>query len=122
MPRDLFLKQFDDESPLTLTRSPESQASTSTGLDDQNNSTLNRNNLSLANAQLRSKGTNISIRNDLHPYVQTLSLADVDSCVAMENAAFPEQERCSREKVSHVIDLVYSPVRLQNPIGGNMEY
>lgn len=54
---------------------------------------------SLTPAQLRNKGANISARNDLHPYVQTLSLADVDSCVALENAAFPEKERCSREKV-----------------------
>ena len=37
--------------------------------------------------------------NDLNPYVQTLSLADLESCVALENAAFPEEERCSREKV-----------------------
>lgn len=42
----------------------------------------------------------IRTKNDLHPYVQTLSLADLESCVALENAAFPEEERCSREKVS----------------------
>lgn len=104
MPRDLFFKQSDEESPLTLTRSPESQASNSmaTGQDDPNDSALRRNELGLANPQLRSKGANISVRNDLHPYVQTLSLADVESCVALENATFPELERCSREKVSHL--------------------
>lgn len=48
------------------------------------------------NAQERE----IRTKNDLHPYVQTLSLADLESCVALENAAFPEEERCSREKVS----------------------
>lgn len=42
----------------------------------------------------------IRTKNDLHPYAQTLSLADLESCVALENAAFPEEERCSREKVS----------------------
>lgn len=47
------------------------------------------------NAQERE----IRTKNDLHPYVQTLSLADLESCVALENAAFPEEERCSREKV-----------------------
>lgn len=47
------------------------------------------------NAQERE----IRTKNDLHPYVQTLSLADLDSCVALENAAFSEEERCSREKV-----------------------
>ena len=106
MPPDLFFKQSDEEHPLTLTRSPESQASNSTGLGDQNDSALSRNDLSLANAQLRSKGANIIVRNDLHPYVQSLSLADVDSCVALENTAFPEQERCSREKVSHVTSIL----------------
>lgn len=38
-------------------------------------------------------------RNDLHPYVTNLSLSDVESCVRLEEAAFPENERCSREKV-----------------------
>ena len=38
-------------------------------------------------------------KGNLHPYVQTLTVADVESCVALENAAFPEHERCSREKV-----------------------
>ena len=37
--------------------------------------------------------------NDLHPYVQTLSISNVEDCVALENAVFPEHERCSREKV-----------------------
>ena len=35
----------------------------------------------------------------LHPHVQILSIADLEACVALENAAFPEAERCSREKV-----------------------
>ena len=35
----------------------------------------------------------------LHPHVQTLSIDDLEACVALENAAFPENERCSREKV-----------------------
>lgn len=38
-------------------------------------------------------------REELHPYVSTLSLADVESCVRLEEASFPEHERCSREKV-----------------------
>lgn len=32
-------------------------------------------------------------------YVQALTLLDVESCVALEDSAFPPQERCSREKV-----------------------
>lgn len=41
-----------------------------------------------------------SKRDDLHPYTQTLTLNDVESCVILEEAAFPPQERATREKVS----------------------
>lgn len=37
----------------------------------------------------------------LHPVTSVLSVNSVDDCVALENEAFPENERCSREKVSH---------------------
>jgi hypothetical protein len=47
-----------------------------------------------AQAQKNSK------RDDLHPYTQTLTLRDVESCVILEEAAFPPQERATREKVS----------------------
>jgi len=37
--------------------------------------------------------------SNLHPYMRPLTISDLDSCVALENAAFPvEQERCTREK------------------------
>lgn len=35
---------------------------------------------------------------ELHPFVQVLTESNVDDCVNVESA-FPEQERCSREKV-----------------------
>lgn len=35
----------------------------------------------------------------LHPYGQVLTVLDVDSCVALEEAAFEEGHRASREKV-----------------------
>ncbi|KAJ5646068.1 hypothetical protein N7490_002440 [Penicillium lividum] len=35
--------------------------------------------------------------DELHPFVQLLSTSNVDDCLAVENA-FPEQERCSRDK------------------------
>ena len=41
-------------------------------------------------------------RDYLHPYTQTLTLNDVESCVRLEDVAFPPNERCSREKVSAV--------------------
>ncbi|SMQ51004.1 unnamed protein product [Zymoseptoria tritici ST99CH_3D7] len=39
--------------------------------------------------------------DELHPYTQTLSTADVESCVLLENAAFPPNERASREKFQY---------------------
>lgn len=39
-------------------------------------------------------------RDGLHPYTQTLTLNDIESCVRLEEATFPPNERCSREKVS----------------------
>jgi hypothetical protein len=36
--------------------------------------------------------------DDLHPFVQLLSTSNVEDCVKVE-AAFPEQERCSHDKV-----------------------
>lgn len=41
-----------------------------------------------------------SKRNEVHPYTQTLTLSDVDSCVILEDLAFPPNERASRAKVS----------------------
>jgi hypothetical protein len=32
-------------------------------------------------------------------YPKALNLRDVDACVVLEEAAFPENQRCSREKV-----------------------
>ncbi|KAJ5081811.1 hypothetical protein NUU61_010075 [Penicillium alfredii] len=40
---------------------------------------------------------NRSKLDELHPFVQLLSVSNVDDCVQVENA-FPEPERCSREK------------------------
>lgn len=36
----------------------------------------------------------------LHPYTRPLTVSDLDSCIALENAAFAENERCSPDKVS----------------------
>ena len=39
----------------------------------------------------------------LHPYTRPLTISDLESCIALENAIFNEQERCSPEKVSPVL-------------------
>ena len=41
----------------------------------------------------------LKTNDDLHPHVQVLSISDLDACVALENACFPEHERCTKEKV-----------------------
>ena len=52
----------------------------------------------LINAIADSHGP--SKRDELHPYTQTLTLNDVESCTLLEEAAFPPHERATREKVS----------------------
>lgn len=47
----------------------------------------------------RSRGAGANKYADLHPFAQILSLSDLEACVALESAAFPEHERCSRDKV-----------------------
>jgi hypothetical protein len=54
-----------------------------------------------------------SKRDDLHPYTQTLTLNDVESCVILEEAAFPPQERATREKVSQPISF---PLNHDTPV------
>jgi hypothetical protein len=36
---------------------------------------------------------------EIKPYVQTLTISDVDSAVKLEDATFPPEERATREKV-----------------------
>ena len=47
--------------------------------------------------QRNTAGT--SKRDELHPYTQTLSLSDIESCIRLEEETFPPNERCTREKV-----------------------
>ena len=77
-----------------------SDGTTATGQDGYNEFTIHRQEGKPTSAhQLRTIRAKLSELNDLHPYVQTLSLSNLESCVALENAVFPEEERCSREKV-----------------------
>ncbi|KAL8672209.1 MAG: hypothetical protein Q9168_003311 [Polycauliona sp. 1 TL-2023] len=85
MPRDLFGRVPQDAAELTA--SPETQNSGAAGRDD-----------GLGLGPSRGLKVDNKALSDLHPYCQTLSSSDVASCVALENATFPENERCSREK------------------------
>lgn len=37
--------------------------------------------------------------DNLHPFTQVLSISNVADCVKLENDSFPQNERCSKEKV-----------------------
>ena len=93
----------------SLVASPEPQTanfdvsdsiSTAIGQDGYNEFTIYpQDETPLTAQQMRSNRAKINQRNDMHPYVQTLSISDLESCVALENAVFPAEERCTREKV-----------------------
>ncbi|KAM0801708.1 hypothetical protein BDR22DRAFT_157652 [Usnea florida] len=100
---------LQDDFPDSLVASPESQTPrldvsdgfTATDQDgyNYNEFTIHRQEGKRTNAQqLRSNRAKAHERNDLHPYVQALSLSNLDSCVALEDAVFSPEERCLREK------------------------
>jgi hypothetical protein len=92
MPRDLGL----EEGPVALSESPHS---TEASEEQQNNGQF----IMLVDHQVQASRRPDSI-GKLHPYTCLLTISDLESCVALENAAFPlEQERASRDKVSKTI-------------------
>lgn len=44
-----------------------------------------------------------SKRDELHPYTQSLTINDIESCTKLEEATFPPEERCTKEKVSRAL-------------------
>ena len=89
-----------------MVSSPESQSEKPEGAEEQtinhenyNEFTIHRDERETSLQLIRDSRSKANDINELHPYVQTLSLSDLESCIALENAIFPEQERCSREKV-----------------------
>lgn len=108
MPRDLFSSESKDDS---LVASPESQTpkpegtevAAATDSDGYHEFTIHRDETQELTVQQAPGGK--AKENKLHPYVQTLSISNLESCVALENAVFPEHERCSREKVAVTLIL-----------------
>lgn len=98
MPRDLFSVGPPQDNHILITASPEIKTpqpgdipEDSQGVDgfiihsdDSEDSTMKKKNE----------------EKNIHPYVQTLSLSDLESCLAVENAAFPEHHRATKEKVA----------------------
>ncbi|TKA82946.1 hypothetical protein B0A55_01320 [Friedmanniomyces simplex] len=116
MPRDLAaLKEDTLQGMPQLTKSPEeveednrpASSSSSFTMDADDETNLFR---SLARRNNNNNNTNTnSKRDEIHPYTQTLSLSDIESCLLLEEAAFPPEERCTREKfhyrLRHCSDL-----------------
>ena len=102
MPRDLFSSHQSHE--LTLTESPEAKTPRPNASQDpdqlpSNAFTIVRDESDDREQQLSKTLRRSDEKNKLHPYVQLLSISDLEACVALETATFPERERCSREKV-----------------------
>ena len=87
-----------------MVASPESQTPKPEGTEivsqeEENNFTIHRDERHFGALHMRNAKAKSDARNELHPYVQALSLSDLESCTTLENAIFPPHERCSREKV-----------------------
>ncbi|KAL8709331.1 MAG: hypothetical protein Q9220_005924 [cf. Caloplaca sp. 1 TL-2023] len=106
MPRDLRSPEIGDDAAaprIELTASPDDEvrSNDSKAIDGNgyNEFTIHRGLEQHGFGNLRNAQAGVKNMEDLHPYVQTLSLANLESCVALENATFPTHERCSEEKV-----------------------
>lgn len=49
---------------------------------------------------------------EIKPYAQSLTLSDLDSCVKLEDATFPPEERATREKVGNCATALLHAVPL----------
>jgi hypothetical protein len=94
MPRDLGLDEKDKEKEksVPLTESPNSTEFETHSSEEQQEGRFV--------LQRRTLQDRANTSQNLHPYTRPLTISDLESCVALEEAAFPEHERCSREKVS----------------------
>lgn len=88
MPRDL--QSLKEDSLSGNVPSPGTTASPSPMSQEDENSMINK----ISETHGKSK------RDELHPYTQCLTVNDVESCTKLEEATFPPEERCTKEKVS----------------------
>ncbi len=107
MPRDLAaLKEDTLQGMPQLTKTPEEVVDDgdedgrppSAPMDAQDEARMFRSLMKRHNTAGGGGGMN-SKRDEIHPYTQTLSLSDIESCILLEEATFPPEERCTREKV-----------------------
>lgn len=92
MPRDLFAQNQEEG----MTESPDAQTPKAGGPLEF---TIHSSDTDQTTSQAPRRSKKAQGMATLRPYVQTLSIADLDSCERLENSCFPEEERCTREKV-----------------------
>ncbi|KAK1058626.1 hypothetical protein LTR74_013264 [Friedmanniomyces endolithicus] len=105
MPRDLAaLKEDTLQGMPQLTKTPEEvvddgaeSGPSSAPMDAVDEARMFRSLMKRHNTAGGGGGMN-SKRDEIHPYTQTLSLSDIESCILLEEATFPPEERCTREK------------------------
>jgi hypothetical protein len=99
MPRDLEHERT--ASPAQITESPNSvgtERSDSPNRSEEGSPSAERQRQFVIVPEDQQVQTVFSSR--LHPYTRPLTIFDIDSCVALENAAFKNpEERATREKV-----------------------
>ena len=98
MPRDLEAEK-PSPPPVTLTESPNSVGTerSDSPHDAEESPTSNRGRFVITPEDQKNPAP-----TTLHPYTRPLTISDLDSVVALENASFPNpEERASKEKVSH---------------------
>jgi hypothetical protein len=104
MPRDLDL----EERPISLTESPHST-------EESEEQHVNGG-FVIVRDQKGDESMQSNSSAKIHPYTRPLTISDLDSCIALENAAFPiEQERCSREKVSQMFRYLFDVATRDDP-------
>lgn len=101
MPRDLEAEK--PEPPITLTESPSNVVDVPNKPEEPE--VNNQREFVIFPHQDEERGRQENQYNrrsqNLYPYTRPLTVSDVDSVVALENAAFPDpNERATREKVS----------------------
>lgn len=109
MPSDLFSLQSNEDflvaSPESQTPKLEGSDSSSAIGDEEANVSFTIQKEYLGAQELGDSRAKANESINLHPYAQTLSLSNLECCVALENAVFPKHERCSREKVGFLQHL-----------------
>ena len=99
MPRDLFPQKSPTEPIITASPEMKSPAnrSDSEELEETGNNYSNFNDeRNEMEVELSAK---LKANDNLHPHVQVLSISDLEACLALENACFPEGEKTARKKV-----------------------